>query len=44
LKVVQRKGQVLLKGEIIKKLQKIELNDLEIFFSRTTWQVKLRFT
>jgi hypothetical protein len=44
LKIVQIKGQVLFKGEIITKMQKIGWGHLKIFFSRSTMPEKLRFT
>jgi hypothetical protein len=44
-KMVQIKGQVLFKGEIItKKKPKIRWGHLKIFFSRTTIPEKLRFS
>jgi hypothetical protein len=40
-KILQIRGQILFKGEIIAK---IEYGHLKIFFSRTTRQEKLKFT
>jgi hypothetical protein len=41
-KIIQIKGQVLFKGEIITKIQKIGWCHLKIFFSRTTGPILTR--